>query len=489
MKKALVIATVLASFFSSSVALDAEIDQNPPSDVVLTEENNYSVQANYSSTRSSPSEEINTRNWIFLDSTDSELGTDSGVEADYIVTRGGNPSINTDTLSTIRLIVDNGSDQDIFEVPQTIYDEPNSTVSANQTTITKGEYVKFSSNVTNTFNDPVEYNWSWDESSDLSENASSFEKKFGSTGTYNVWLNVTDDEGYSSLSSNITVNVNSQNNDDPDDEETDETDDSPSPSGPGGPSGPVAPTNPDENQTDNQTSNENKTDNEEGKPNLANTSRKNVVAESRNGVAKVNVTKGEGLNEISVSVNPASDKASVKNIRISSGKSGQVSVSVRDVGNQKPPQVPGHASRDEQNVYSYQEINTSINDSEVDLAEVDFSVNKSWVDERNRSKDEVVMKRFNNDSWESLDTRYLNETDDEYNFEASSEGFSYYAVALEEPANQTEEEQMDSENESSQQSNYMIYLLVVLGLLAVVGVVYLRKSRNSQNSEFDMDSY
>jgi PGF-pre-PGF domain-containing protein len=463
MKKLSAMVISLLLLVSLSIALDARIDESQSGqstvDVVLKPSNNYSYTPNYSSTTSTG--DIKNREWTLV-GTDQ---TDSGVAAQFKFDRG------MDDPENIKLVASDGDTADDFQISQPVQDIPNASISADTRTVVKGDSVEFDSIVRNEFKDGnLTYSWNWDGTGSIGDGTSNFTHTFDSTGTYDINLTVSDDAG-SSTTGSTTINVNSPEEEEPEEGGTE----------PGGDG--ISLRSTDNNETsqtdksskkssDNSKDNRNKT---KTRPEDAGKSVKKVKAKAENGVAKVNITKGDEVNEISVSVNPASDRAPVKKIRITSGESGQVIVSVRNAGKNKPQEVPEPASEDEGDVYNYQEINTSINDSEVDLAEIDFSVNKSWVDERNRSKDDVVMKRFNNNNWKSLETRYLNETDDQYNFEASSEGFSYYAVALEDDSGS----RTDEVNSSVDVPVYVLAL--IFGFVLVLLVFYLWKFRSSED--------
>jgi len=122
----------------------------------------------------------------------------------------------------------------------------------------------------------------------------------------------------------------------------------------------------------------------------------------------------------------------------SSSSSDSVSVSVSDLGTDRPETVSEDAGTD---VYSYQQIDVEgVEDEDITESNVNFKVQKSFLDERDRSPEDVVMKRYNDNQWQELDTRIGEELDNAYRFEASSTGFSYYAIALQEQENQTQGE-------------------------------------------------
>lgn len=196
---------------------------------------------------------------------------------------------------------------------------------------------------------------------------------------------------------------------------------------------------------------------------------KQVSVSPVNGVARANISKSEKTRSIGVEIESAPWESSVRNVKIYSEASGDVSVSVSNIKKERPSQINDEASRE---VYGYQEINTSIEDSDIGVAKIDFSVNKSWIDEPERNKYNVVMKRFSDDGWENLTTRYINSTDDQYNFDASSEGFSYFAITLEDPQGISgSENQSISTQLVTEDSNRVVYTvaIIIMGLITLIG--------------------
>jgi PGF-pre-PGF domain-containing protein len=73
-----------------------------------------------------------------------------------------------------------------------------------------------------------------------------------------------------------------------------------------------------------------------------------------------------------------------------------------------------------------------INDTNIESAAIHFKVRKSWITERGASYNDVVLKRKKDDEseWRDLKTE-LESTDDEYyHFNATTPGFSVFAVVL-----------------------------------------------------------
>lgn len=84
-------------------------------------------------------------------------------------------------------------------------------------------------------------------------------------------------------------------------------------------------------------------------------------------------------------------------------------------------------------VYAYVDIKLTSNDiyiGESGISEMNFTfvVNKTWIQEYNMDKYSIKMMRYHNESWETLDTEYLNETELTISYKSSTPGLSIFAV-------------------------------------------------------------
>jgi PGF-pre-PGF domain-containing protein len=79
-------------------------------------------------------------------------------------------------------------------------------------------------------------------------------------------------------------------------------------------------------------------------------------------------------------------------------------------------------------VYQYLEITTNnIEDDNIEEASIQFEVSKSWINENNIDSTTVKLYRYTT-TWEALDTTLVNETTDSYVYEATTPGFSTFAI-------------------------------------------------------------
>jgi len=102
-------------------------------------------------------------------------------------------------------------------------------------------------------------------------------------------------------------------------------------------------------------------------------------------------------------------------------------------------------------VYSYLKIEKNIENEDIEKATIKFKIEKAWLTANGFTKDEIVLKRYDN-AWESL-TTVLDKTDNQYvYYEAETPSFSYFAIIAEkkpEPIITPEPEEEASEPEET----------------------------------------
>jgi PGF-pre-PGF domain-containing protein len=97
----------------------------------------------------------------------------------------------------------------------------------------------------------------------------------------------------------------------------------------------------------------------------------------------------------------------------------KVTVSATELGSLPEP---------EGTVHSYIEINATVSDDNITSAKVRFVVFKSWLEENGITKDDIVLLRYSGE-WQTLPTIIFEEKDEYIEFEATSLGFSVFAVS------------------------------------------------------------
>ncbi|MDP3918413.1 MAG: S8 family serine peptidase [Nanoarchaeota archaeon] len=80
-------------------------------------------------------------------------------------------------------------------------------------------------------------------------------------------------------------------------------------------------------------------------------------------------------------------------------------------------------------VFEYYSIYlTNFGDEDIVDSTVNFEVSKNWVLTNNIDKDTIKLLRYT-ESWDELETSFLSEDSNSYNYEADVPGFSYFAIA------------------------------------------------------------
>ncbi len=90
-------------------------------------------------------------------------------------------------------------------------------------------------------------------------------------------------------------------------------------------------------------------------------------------------------------------------------------ISAEKVEQSEAPQI--------EDAYQLYEINTSADDTEIEQTSIEFEVNRSFAE----NYDNITLARHN-DGWEQLPTKPVETTGEKWLYQASSTGFSYYAV-------------------------------------------------------------
>ena len=103
----------------------------------------------------------------------------------------------------------------------------------------------------------------------------------------------------------------------------------------------------------------------------------------------------------------------------------------------KKAKAPSAAEPPAGDVYEYIEITPYwVGQNQIGNATVFFTVPADWLESHNATAEDVVLVRYVNGTWESLETEVLGEESGKYNFRATTPGFSTFAIAAA-PVNMT----------------------------------------------------
>ncbi len=155
-------------------------------------------------------------------------------------------------------------------------------------------------------------------------------------------------------------------------------------------------------------------------------------------------------------------------------------------------------------VYHYEKITSNLPDAEIKRATIRFRVRKSWAEENKAQPEDIVLKRFKDNEWQDLETKFIEEKDGYYYFEAKTPGFSYFAIGIkkkeqekEEPTKEEEkkilteniEEKKDSKIEKkkedkSKENNLFIYLELSLFIILAGFIVFKMQKREKEQKTY-----
>ncbi|MGV8168567.1 MAG: PGF-pre-PGF domain-containing protein, partial [Candidatus Nanoarchaeia archaeon] len=80
--------------------------------------------------------------------------------------------------------------------------------------------------------------------------------------------------------------------------------------------------------------------------------------------------------------------------------------------------------------YTYFEITTqNLAEADIQNAEIKFKINKTWLQQKNLTTKEIIMYRYNQETWKELTTTYINSDSTYHYFNANTPGFSYFAIS------------------------------------------------------------
>ncbi len=142
--------------------------------------------------------------------------------------------------------------------------------------------------------------------------------------------------------------------------------------------------------------------------------------------------------------------------------------------------------------YQYIEIeNENADDSDIRSAEVAFTVEEEWIQQKDVEPEAIRLYHFVNDDWEKLDTTYMGRESNEHKYKATTDGFSFFAIAAEEVTvvpKQVEEvapvlEEAEAETpvlevkEEEEGSSLLIVVGVLFAFVAAGIIIYLLRRK------------
>lgn len=395
-------------------AATSVISPSTPAEIVLNSSNNYEVKKEFDGTGSTPSSV--TYSWSRVE----EGVTKSGPRANFTFNTGDSAT------NTITLVVSSGSDSDSSSVTQTLRDVPRITytdVSPESIDLKDSEgEVEFSAVAETAFDDSLDYEWTVDGTSVQQQN---FTYDFNSTGDYAPEVNVTDGAGYykSKQLGEITVS----------------------------------------NSTETEQNQEQETQND-------GTGNTGAGLPQQTDEPEAEESQEEETQETS-SINFESPESAVE-VRVDAyAENLELDVERMDVKPSRVSNPPGEA-------FGYIEINSNASDQEIERAEVDFSVDKDWIDSRQIDPDQVFLMRYNG-GWQELETSVDSQNSTHVSYTAETPGFSVFAVAAEDQESQDTENENQNEdqpdNPGNSGLNFLYLIPAAVFTVAVIGAFHYRE--------------
>lgn len=136
--------------------------------------------------------------------------------------------------------------------------------------------------------------------------------------------------------------------------------------------------------------------------------------------------------------------------------------------------------------YKIFEITTkNLPDSNIKSAKIKFQVSKDWLDEKGFEASHIALNRYIG-SWKELPTKKTGENSDMVFFEASSEGFSVFAVVAKKPSVEAEAEEeavpgeqvvhptMGPAQGETKLTKWLLITVIVLAFLVLLAIIATR---------------
>ena len=100
--------------------------------------------------------------------------------------------------------------------------------------------------------------------------------------------------------------------------------------------------------------------------------------------------------------------------------------------------IPSTIKKISKKVYKYiKVIKYLLPDKNLKQAKIRFKVSKKWMSDNSATRDDIVLFRYHNNQWNKLNTVYVNDDANYYYFEATTPGFSYFAIGVDKETTST----------------------------------------------------
>lgn len=191
------------------------------------------------------------------------------------------------------------------------------------------------------------------------------------------------------------------------------------------------------------------------------------IAAGKSAVVNINKTEDVAFRFISITV-----KNSVNNIQITVTKLAD-----------KPATITQSVTG---KVYHYVQVDKNISDTAVNQTAIRFEVEKSWISANNINKSTISLQRYENSTWNKLQTTLMSEDSTSVLYEAISPGLSVFAISGEAvAAAPTEQPPAEKPAEEKKEAPALIptkgrglLITVIVVIVVVAGVVFFLVKKN-----------
>lgn len=352
--------------------LEADIQPGEPDTIVLNQSNDWEVDRQFDGIGS---ENAETYSWNIDDDTATFEAPDPTITFDR--------DTGYSEINDIDLVVFNQTHEDEANsttTTQELRDQPEiEKIKADsediKTEYDQGQQLEFTAETRNEFNNPTTYEWSLNgEQQTISE---TYTHTFEETGEHTIKLKLADGEG---LENTETVEITVS---DDEDENGDETPDLP-------------PTDEEIEEIEEESFDFEQTVNfQAGEP-------RTIETGGEVDIPELEITTGSEATDVKIEIN----SLELDEIETTASAKGQI--------------------------YSYTQIETELENEEIETAEITFEVEQEWIENNDINQDQVKAQRYTNGSWENLDTWLKENNTDGQNqklvYGAETPGFSYFAA-------------------------------------------------------------
>ena len=109
-------------------------------------------------------------------------------------------------------------------------------------------------------------------------------------------------------------------------------------------------------------------------------------------------------------------------------------------------------------VYLYLDINTNVDEDDIDSLTISFKVAQDWFSTNNIDKNKVKLLRYHNDEWQELSSTKTSEDSSYAYFEATTTGLSIFAITG------------DEIQETTEPKGGFPWIFVIIGIIAAIGI-------------------